>query len=564
MIPDGPSQLAMAFRLLQSDGVLAAFPGPALLVGDGLECLAANPPAAAIRRQLEARAPRLKELISRARFEPALAVIGFAGGAGAEEDFVIELTALPVDGGAAVLLLGRDASLDHNLRGALVDSRQRYKDLVDIASDFAWETGADGRFVFVSPRGGLGWRADQLVGQDPRSLSPDSAEVEVHLPFDTREAVEGVEVWFRRVDGQPALLRVDAAPLLANDGRWQGARGVARDITEQHRRDAALARARARESLLAYITRAVRDEIDPGRMLAAAASALARALGAAGAAIHRRQGEGYGPAISFGRLPEPPAFEPLLARMDETDGIVELGLEGGYVLATRTFHHRAPNGVVWLWRAPGDVAWRAEDSAMLADAASQLGIAIEQITNHELLERLSSTDELTGLVNRRTFFARLARRREAALAGRQPGALAYVDLDNFKLVNDSFGHARGDAVLRAVTALLRANSRPDDLVARLGGDEFALWLDATDASGAQRWAERLLDRSGALGAYSADAARPLGLSIGIAAFDPGGAEPVEGLIARADGAMYDVKRRGKGGFAVAPDPSPDLAGAAEG
>ena len=73
----------------------------------------------------------------------------------------LEMTALPLADGA-VLLLGRDATLDHNLRGALVDLRQRYKDLVEISSDFAWETGGRGTFVFVSPQGALGWRADEL------------------------------------------------------------------------------------------------------------------------------------------------------------------------------------------------------------------------------------------------------------------------------------------------------------------------------------------------------------------------------------------------------------------
>ncbi|TDI57171.1 MAG: PAS domain S-box protein, partial [Alphaproteobacteria bacterium] len=79
----------------------------------------------------------------------------------------VELTILPMGDGTSALVLGRNVVLEHNLRTALVESRQRYKDLVEISSDFAWETDAGGVFAFVSPQGALGYRAEELVGRPP-------------------------------------------------------------------------------------------------------------------------------------------------------------------------------------------------------------------------------------------------------------------------------------------------------------------------------------------------------------------------------------------------------------
>jgi diguanylate cyclase (GGDEF)-like protein len=128
--------------------------------------------------------------------------------------------------------------------------------------------------------------------------------------------------------------------------------------------------------------------------------------------------------------------------------------------------------------------------------------------------------------------------------------LIYVDLDNFKLVNDRFGHQRGDAALKAVAEILSGTARAGDLVARLGGDEFALWLDGADVEGAAAKARLLLERAGSLAQYSGDAEHRLGFSIGIAPHAADAAEAIEALVARADAAMYAAKQSGKGNYAV--------------
>lgn len=193
----------------------------------------------------------------------------------------------------------------------------------------------------------------------------------------------------------------------------------------------------------------------------------------------------------------------------------------------------------------------------MVNAADQVAIAIEQVAHHESLRRLSRTDALTGLLNRRAFFEEVEGRIVQARRRGRSGALVYVDLDNFKLVNDRLGHQQGDEALRAVAEMLMLNARSGDLVARLGGDEFALWLDGADEAGAANKAEQLLDQCAGLAEdYSPDGDRRLGMSLGIAPYFAATDEDLENLIGRADFAMYEAKRDGKGGFHIAA-PAPE-------
>jgi len=120
----------------------------------------------------------------------------------------------------------------------------------------------------------------------------------------------------------------------------------------------------------------------------------------------------------------------------------------------------------------------AVGGALAAAQAAEKTIA-EQQRRLTHLERLAVTDELTGLLNRRGFEAEIRRTMNGARRYQEKGVLIYVDLDGFKPVNDSHGHAAGDAVLRHVAGLLSENVRATDSVARLGGDEFAILLTRT-------------------------------------------------------------------------------------
>ena len=466
---------------------------------------------------------------------------------GPKGETVTELCVMSSPGGGAIVL-GRDVTAEHNLRRALAESRARFKDLIEISSDFTWETDESGRFAYVSPHGALGWRAEELLGRDPAEFAV-GAGAGAALPFGSERPVANAELWLRCADGNLACLQVAALPLW-RDGTWRGARGVCRDITELRARETDLAQARQREQLFLFILRALHEEGDGRRMLEIAVSAIARGLSADGCAIYRN---------------EPKADVEVLAQHGIVPELDDQSVRGagdaaerqsplGPLLLSATHFHHAANGAISVFRQPGRPGWAPDDVALLAQLARQMGVALDQLRNQRELERLSRTDTLTGLLNRRHFHELVEHRLAEARRTNRPAALCFVDLDNFKAINDTAGHAQGDAALIAVGRLLLGDSRPGDLVARLGGDEFAFWLEGTDDTGAAARARRLIERSAELAPLSPPGLKPLGFSIGIATHAAGGAESVEEMVGRADLAMYVVKRTGKGRFEIAPAP----------
>ena len=526
----------------------ARFPGPAAFVGRDGKVLAMNDGAGALLASLEQRPGGLAGFVAAAgafaRFDSFEPVAPGAPG--------IEFALVPLAEGVA--LLGRPARTAAALTGALAESRARYQDFVEISSDFAWETDAEGRFAFVSPRGALGWSARELVGRDAGEVFAElGAERGEASPFRRSGRLDGLQVWLPRADGEPALVAITAVPLVDDSGTFRGARGVARDLTENHRRDEALAEAEQRARTLAHVARAVRDAEGPAAALDAALLAVVRATGAGGGGIWRRDGEKLEPSAAFGDAP-PVGFVPTIATTATEAASAETVAAGvRRLVAPTSFRHR-PNGALAVWRAASEPAWTPTEQRLFAALAAQLGLALAQIEGQRELERQARTDGLTGLLNRRSFETELERHSRHARRGLRPAALVYVDLDNFKPVNDRHGHARGDAVLRAVADKLRDTARVGDLVARLGGDEFALWLADTDSHGARAKGAALLAIAGEIGAFSAAPELPLGLSVGVALWSPEDGETVAQLLERADHAMYAAKRGGKGRVSFAPPP----------
>jgi diguanylate cyclase (GGDEF)-like protein/PAS domain S-box-containing protein len=531
--------------------VTGAYPGPALRLTPGFAVAEAN---AAARELLEVD-PRwiadVRAWLAASSVAPGLRSVPVEAPRGA---VVVEWAGVPLPDGST-LLLGRDATLERQLRLTLTESRRRYKDLVEVSSDFAWETGPDGRFVFVTPKGALGYAPEALVGRDPRDLTVDEWG-DLPLPFDTRRPVDQAELWLKRADGGAACVVASALPLYAPGGDWIGARGVCRDVTDTVLRSAELARVRNREKLLAHIVHTLRNRLDAAEALTVAAAETARALGADGCRIYRAADGGelaLATEFAAGGPSELADMElrALLAQVAAVGDPIPGMLGPLRVLACRTEHQQALNGAVVVWRADDADPWDDEDRQLIAGVADHIGIAHAHLAYQERLRRLSERDGLTGLFNRRTFFERLEEQLGRPDTG--PSALLYVDLDNFKAVNDLHGHQQGDAVLKAIGTLLTAGVRPGDLPGRLGGDEFVLWLGRTDDERAMVVADRLLAGIRELSHLSASPEKPLGLSIGIAVYRPGRGETVQELTDRADAAMYAAKARGKGNFAIAPD-----------
>ena len=163
---------------------------------------------------------------------------------------------------------------------------------------------------------------------------------------------------------------------------------------------------------------------------------------------------------------------------------------------------------------------------------------------------------MTELLNRRAFFEdELPRRFKRLKRDGKSSALFYVDLDNFKQVNDIHSHQRGDEALLAVRGLLEEHSRSGDVIAQHGGGEFAMWIEGVTQEVAAERARMLNAAARDLAEFSGNQENPLGLSIGVAIYEPESGERLDGLLARADAAMYAVKKAGKGSYKVVP-PTP--------
>ncbi len=546
--------------------LIAGYPGPALLLDGAGTPILANAKGTGLEKALAGGAVAdIETLVSNAVESASIAnaTLTIATSRG---DLVLDVTAIPtldVNGTVAkTLLLARDLTMERNLRTTLVESRQRYKDLVEISSDFSWEVDSAGQFIFVSPQGALGYKADELVGHEAREFVIDAEEY-TPFPFTTTRKLDNIEMWMKNKDGSTACVIVSALPLVKNDDdseTWIGCRGNCRDVTEERESEAALARARHREQLLNYIVSQIRDEIEPHDMLMAAATASARALGAAGSRIYREDADREAFAVA--------------AEYGNDDGVEDLGqkivgLKAGDVISLETGTWSAllattqyrgdVNGALAMWKPKKEGSWDDDHRLMLTDVANQLGIANEQIANHERIVKLSRTDGMTGLLNRRAFYEEELPRRISRLErSNQTASMFYVDMDNFKRVNDVHGHQAGDEAILFLRDMLINFSRPGDLIARLGGDEFAMWLDGIDEATSSKRAGQLIETSKQMVSMSGDDDHPLGISIGVAFFDPKSGETLDELLARADAAMYSVKKRSKGGFEMAPPPGTPL------
>jgi diguanylate cyclase (GGDEF)-like protein len=159
-------------------------------------------------------------------------------------------------------------------------------------------------------------------------------------------------------------------------------------------------------------------------------------------------------------------------------------------------------------------------------------------------EARAETDPLTGVLNRRSLIERLDAACVRARARGLPIALLFIDLDHFKLINDSFGHQAGDACLRAIIEPIHAELRQSDVIGRYGGEEFVVILSSADAAAANPVAQRILDR--VAGVRIDGYGKPIRItcSIGVASSDTSGLWG-EHLLAQADAAVYEAKRLGR-------------------
>jgi diguanylate cyclase (GGDEF)-like protein len=188
-----------------------------------------------------------------------------------------------------------------------------------------------------------------------------------------------------------------------------------------------------------------------------------------------------------------------------------------------------------------------DDLKIFAMLANQAGLAIENSRLYEMTKHKSHTDAITGLWNHGFFQDKLTEEIVKASKSNEKIGLMMIDVDNFKKLNDNYGHQNGDVVLKEIANILRESSRDGDYVCRYGGEEFSIILTQAGPDQGYQIAERIRQEveKHPLPKFSSDEQLTVTVSIGLALFPNEGTDTKESLISRADKAMYTAKLSGK-------------------
>jgi diguanylate cyclase (GGDEF)-like protein/PAS domain S-box-containing protein len=412
--------------------------------------------------------------------------------------------------GAPIAIVGATHDVTDEAR-ATAELRRHIAELEALTATLptiVWRFTTDGTVTYCSDQ----WQA--VTGRSAESALGDGW-LDAVDPADRAEVLAKWEAFLRtgvtdrspyrvrHVDGGERFLSDIVSPVLHADGTVAHYMGTSVDVTDRHHADQKAQVRAIQHAVIARLAQAVLD----AALTAAGLIELARqALVDAGvrATIDLAAGD-LGQTVGAGSIPIVADGVPIGAI-----GIVDAGLD-------------------------------ADDRAFLATVARVVGTAVERRRADDATRYRATHDSLTGLGNRDALLAALADTgRDAA----RPVALLFCDLDNFKLYNDSLGHALGDRILIAAAGRIRATTAPGDVVIRLGGDEFVILtiVDGIDA------AVGLADR------ITAEFRRPLRVgdddvhlttAIGVAIADATMTDPLE-LLRDADAAMYAAKRAGTG------------------
>jgi diguanylate cyclase (GGDEF)-like protein/PAS domain S-box-containing protein len=427
-------------------------------------------------------------------------------------------------GGVAI---SRDITDRKATERALARSAREFRDLAEQAGDVVTRTDEAARYTYVSPSSEAvyGRRPEEMVGQSTfEFMHPEDHEVHRRLreSFEAGVDEDVVERRVTRPDGSWVWVEAHCRALRDDTGRLTGVQTSARDIT---RRKAAEDARRIADDQF----RTAFDDALIGIALVAPDGSWLRVNDALCDIVGYTRDQLM--HMTFQDVTHPDDLDAELALVAE----VLSGARSGYQMEKRYL------------RGDGDVVSAILSVSLVRDGdgaplhfISQVQDISERVRLELELRRLATRDDLTGLYNRRFFERELAQ--QLRLLGRQsgPAALLFLDLDEFKTVNDTFGHQAGDELLKHVAGALRGRLRETDVIARLGGDEFAVLLPLTDADHAGAVVDALQREFAQRPANIDGNVIPVRASIGVAALEAD--LDVDAALRRADQAMYRVKR----------------------
>jgi diguanylate cyclase (GGDEF)-like protein/PAS domain S-box-containing protein len=444
----------------------------------------------------------------------------------------------------------------------------RLSALVEHSAEVVMVIDPRGRNLYVSPsvERCLGWspgefaafRADEMIHSNDYARALD-AIAEIH---DEPHGHRSVEVRIRsRRDWRWAEVGIRNETADAVIG---GFIVTMRDITTRRQHAEVLAARATQQGAIAHLSRRALEGADPSELAREATEAVVAGLGVQRSALFRAM-RGHDQlllaAVGGSDTDGEPSTVPLdrstlvwsamlhpAARCVVSDGrVVPFGTDAlvGTGLAILVAGKSRRYGVLTA-RSPMPRTFTPDDVNFLHAVANALALAIERRGAEEEAHHRALQDPLTALPNRVMFLDRLDRALgDGKLSGRYT-AVFFVDLDKFKVVNDTLGHSAGDAMLIGVANALRDTLRPGDLVARFGGDEFTVLCEhLTELSQAQRIAERIAESLRTPVPFG-DHQLTITASIGFVLSDPtAGADQADALIKRADTAMYQAKESGR-------------------
>jgi diguanylate cyclase (GGDEF)-like protein/PAS domain S-box-containing protein len=401
------------------------------------------------------------------------------------------------------------------------------------------DPGVDGRWHYIS-RGAesiLGFSPEQWLedaGLWARQVHEDDRELVFAREEELTEPGTADEYRMRHRDGRTVWVRDEAVLLTDEEGRMRW-HGVMLDITDRKLAELELERRAAQQAAVARLGERALEGTEVAQLMHHALAEAARILGVGMGAVLERSPDGATLSLRAG-LGLAAEHEQAPLRLERLPDGIACQIEG----------REGSLGVLWL-AASAEARWAATDADFVQALANILADAIRQRSTEDDIRYQALHDPLTDLPNRVLFLDRLGH------ALQRPGAqiaVALLDIDNFKLVNDSLGHSAGDELLRKVAPRLTDAIRPGDTIGRLGGDEFVVLLEEVpDEQAAARIAARIVTAFEvpfelAAGEHFAKA------SLGIALAGGEDEQQPAALIRDADAAMYQAKARGRARFEV--------------
>ncbi len=446
-----------------------------------------------------------------------------------------------------------DLSALEEARQALQASRDKYQTLLDSLHDGVFLI-HEGRYVDGNTKlfEILGHPREAVIGHSPGEFSPTIQRDGTPSIERARDLVQAVlagrpvmiEWTVQRPDD--SLLDVEISAVRIDLEGRPHVLGTVRDITERKQAE------RERQALTAQLQAAleeIRKKEELLRLATRAAGIGTWEWDIRGERVIWSDGVAEIFGVEPGRFDETYAAYDALIHEDDRETVeaaIRLALEDD--APYRVEHRiRRPDGSVRWLTCQGEVE-RDSDGTPVRMYGTVVDVTEHKQAQAEI-ERLAYFDPLTGLANRRLLLDRLQQAISHARRDDHTGALLFIDLDRFKLLNDSLGHRAGDTLLQKIARRLTGVVREEDTVARLGGDEFVIMLPFLDADPetAARQAHRIAEkvRHALSGSYTLDAHRfHITASLGIALF-PGDGHDAESLLNHADVAMYQAKSNGR-------------------